>query len=149
MSRSSDITQWNRMYSWYRHTQLCMRLCVHVFSSLGSSETFNFSQCFSTSSPPVQHSLVDGFGYLMGGGPGVVVSTAAFHARARGSFLGLGVLKETKIFPPHPLVKLSIVGSLCDREVACSASDLQGLNFESCVRRAVLSVTVRHCFFPM
>ena len=33
--------------------------------------------------------------------------------------------------------KLSIVGSLHDREVACSASDLQGLNFESCVWRAV------------
>ena len=32
--------------------------------------------------------------------------------------------------PPHPLVKLSIVGSLHDREVACSPSDLQGLNFK-------------------
>ena len=36
-------------------------------------------------------------------------------------------------------VVLSIVGSLCDREVACSASDLQGMNFESCVLRAVSS----------
>ena len=33
---------------------------------------------------------------LVGGGPRVVVSTAAFHARARGSFPGLGGLKETK-----------------------------------------------------
>ena len=41
-------------------------------------------------------------------------------------------------------MKLSIVGSLCDREVACSASDLQGLNFESCVWRAVLSHSSRH-----
>ena len=32
----------------------------------------------------------------MGGGPRVVVSTAAFHARFRGSFPGLGGLKETK-----------------------------------------------------
>ena len=32
----------------------------------------------------------------MGGGPGVVVSTAAFHARVRGSVPGLGGLKETK-----------------------------------------------------
>ena len=32
-----------------------------------------------------------------GGGPRVVVSTAAFHARVRGSVLGLGGLKETKI----------------------------------------------------
>ena len=68
----------------------------------------------------------------VGGSPRVVVSTAAFHARAR-SFPDLAGLKETKMFLPNPLVKLSIVGSLCEREVACSASDLQGLNFESCV----------------
>ena len=36
-----------------------------------------------------------------------------------------GGLKETKMFLPHPLVKLSIVGRLCDREVACSASDFR------------------------
>ena len=54
------------------------------------------------------------FGRLRGGGPRVVVSTAAFHARARGSFPGHGGLKETKMFLPHPLVKLSIVGSLRD-----------------------------------
>ena len=57
----------------------------------------------------------------MGGGPRVVVSTAAFHARVRGSVPGLGGLKETKMFLPHPRVKVSIVGSLRDREVACSA----------------------------
>ena len=66
-----------------------------------------------------------------GRGPRVVVSTVAFHARVRDSFPGLGGLKETKMFLPHPLVKL--VGSLRDREVVCSASDLQGLNLESCV----------------
>ena len=33
---------------------------------------------------------------IMGGGPRVVVSTAAFHARVRGSVPGLGGLKETK-----------------------------------------------------
>ena len=60
-----------------------------------------------------------------------MVSTAAFHARVRGSVPGLGGLKETKMFLPHPRVKLSIVGSLRDREVACSASDRQGSNFES------------------
>ena len=32
----------------------------------------------------------------LGGGPRVVVSTAAFHARGRGSVPGLGGLKETK-----------------------------------------------------
>ena len=61
----------------------------------------------------------------MGGGPRVVVSTAAFHARVRGSVPGLGGFKETKMFLPHPRVKVSIVGSLRDREVACSASDRQ------------------------
>ena len=57
----------------------------------------------------------------------------------RGSFLGIDGLKKKNMFLPHPLVKLSIVGSLRDRDVACSASDLQGLNFESCVWRAVSS----------
>ena len=75
----------------------------------------------------------------MGGGPRVVVSTVAFHARVRGSVPGLGGLKETKLFLPHPRVKVSIVGSLRDREVACSASDRQGSNFESCVWRTVSS----------
>ena len=66
-------------------------------------------------------------------------STAAFHARARGSFPGLGVLKEIKMFPPHPLLKLIFVGIPRDREVGCSASDQQGLNFKLCVWRAVSS----------
>ena len=67
----------------------------------------------------------------MGGGHRVVVSTAAFHARVRGSV-------------PGPRVKVSIVGSLCDREVACSASDRQGPNFESCVWRTVSSQSSHH-----
>ena len=78
------------------------------------------------------------------GGPRVVVSTAAFHARVRGSVPGLGGLKETKLFLPHPRVKVSIVGSLRDREVACSASDRQGSNFESCVWRTVSSTSSHH-----
>ena len=81
---------------------------------------------------------------ILGGGPRVVVSTAAFHARVRGSVPGLGGLKETKLFLPHPRVKVSIVGSLCDREVACSASDRQGANFESCVWRTVSSQSSHH-----
>ena len=85
--------------------------------------------------PPVSHE---------GGGPRVVVSTAAFHARVRGSVPGLGGLKETKLFLPHPRVKVSIVGSLRDREVACSASDRQGSNFESCVWRTVSAQSSHH-----
>ena len=73
-----------------------------------------------------------------------MVSTAAFHARVRGSIPGLGGLKETKLFLPHPRVKVSIVESLRDREVACSASDRQGSNFESCVWRTVSSQSSHH-----
>ena len=56
----------------------------------------------------------------IGRGPRVVkwFSTAAFHARVRGSFPSLGGLKETKMFLSHPFVKPSIVGSLRAREVA-------------------------------
>ena len=56
----------------------------------------------------------------------------------------LGGLKETKLFLPHPRVKVSIVVNLRDREVACSASDRQGSNFESCVWRTVSSQSSHH-----
>ena len=79
-----------------------------------------------------------------GRGPRVVVSTAAFHAGVWGSVPGLGGLKETKMFLPHPRVKVSIVGGLRVREVACSASDRQGSNFESCVWRTVSSHLSHH-----
>ena len=79
-----------------------------------------------------------------GGGPRVVVSTAAFHARVWGSVLGLGGLKKTKMFLPHPRVRVSIVGILRDREVACSASDRQGPNFESCVWTTVSFQSSHH-----
>ena len=72
----------------------------------------------------------------VGGSPRVVVGTTAFHARVWGSFPGLGGLKETKKFLPHPV---SIVGSLFDREMVCSTSDRQGSSFESCVCKAVSS----------
>ena len=82
--------------------------------------------------------------FILGGGPRVVVSTAAFHARVRGSVPGLGGLKETTKFLLHPRVKVSIVASLRDRGVACSASDRQGSNFESCVWRTVSSQSSHH-----
>ena len=74
----------------------------------------------------------------------MVASTAAFHARVRGSVLGLGGLKETKMFHPHPRVKISIAGSLRDREVAYLASHRQGSNFESCVWRTVSPQSPHH-----
>ena len=73
-----------------------------------------------------------------------MISTAAFHARVRGSVPGLGGLNKTKMLLPHPRVKVSIVGSLRDREVACSVSDRQGANFESCVWRTVSSQSSHH-----
>ena len=93
----------------------------------------------STKAPAFLSRLFDA-----GRGPRVVVSTAAFLARVRGSVPGLGGLKETKMFLPHPRVKVSIVGSLRDREVACSASDRQGSNFESCVWRTMSSQSSHH-----
>ena len=54
------------------------------------------------------------------------------------------VWKKQKMFLPHPRVKVSIVGSLRDREVACSASDRQASNFESCVWRTVSSQSSHH-----
>ena len=76
---------------------------------------------------------------------GVVVSTAAFHTRVWSSVPGLGGLKKKqKIFLLHPRVKVSIVGSLRDREVACPGSDRQGSNFGSCVLRTVSSQSSHH-----
>ena len=54
------------------------------------------------------------------------------------------LITPTTMFLPHPLVNVSIMGSLRDREIACSASDLQGLNFGSCVWRAVSSHSSHH-----
>ena len=48
------------------------------------------------------------------------------------------------MFLPYPRVKVSIVGSLRDREVACSASDRQDSNFESCVWKTVSSQSSHH-----
>ena len=79
--------------------------------------------------------------WILNGSP---LSTAAFRASARGSVSGLGGLKETKMFLAHPRVKVNIVGSLRDREVACSASDRQDSNFESCVWRTVSSQSSHH-----
>ena len=49
-----------------------------------------------------------------------------------------------EMFLPHPRVKVSIVGSLRDREVAFSASDRQGSNFDFCVWKTVSSQSSHH-----
>ena len=53
------------------------------------------------------------------------------------------VMMKTLYTILQSLVKI-IVGSLRDREVACSASDRQGSNFESCVWRTVSSQSSHH-----
>ena len=113
----------------------------HAISDIGLLLDHRLRRWCNSKPTPGQLLLFVGLG---GGGPRVVVSTAAFHARVRGSVPGLGGLKETKLFLPHPRVKVSIVGSLRDREVACSASDRQGSNFESCVWRTVSSQSSHH-----
>ena len=124
---------------------------MYHISKISSQKEFMCGSCkiFGLYRVPVSHRngclfKIRFIGDCQGGGPRVVVSTAAFHARVRGSVPGLGGLKETKMFLPHPRVKVSIVGSLRDREVACSASDRQGSNFESCVWRTVSSQSSHH-----
>ena len=103
--------QYNKLFSYYGHnTSKGFYNSIHINILL----TCSMSQHVS---------------YTARRGPRVVVSTAAFHARVWGSFPGLGGLKETKMFLPHPSIKLSIARSLRDREVACSASDRQGSEF--------------------
>ena len=80
----------------------------------------------------------------MGGGPRVVVSTAAFHARVRGSVPGLGGLKETKNVSSRSTCERQYCWEPRDREVACSASDRQGSNFEFYVWRTVSSQSSHH-----
>ena len=60
------------------------------------------------------------------------------------SLRGRRISSAPRWLPLHPRVKVSIVGSLRDREVACSASDRQGSNFDSCVRRTVSSQSSHH-----
>ena len=76
------------------------------------------------------------------GGPRVVVSCLSRQSPGFGSRSRR--FEKTKLFLPHPRMKVSIVGSLRDREVACSASDRQGSNFESCVWRTVSSQSSHH-----
>ena len=52
--------------------------------------------------------------------------------------------KKSWLWAPCHYPVFSIVGSLRDREVACSPSDRQGSNFESCVWRAVSSHSSHH-----
>ena len=58
--------------------------------------------------------------------------------------LRVPTVPETKHVSSHTHVKVSIVGSIRDRQVACSALDRQGSNFKSCVWRTVSSQSSHH-----
>ena len=57
---------------------------------------------------------------------------------------GLQISKKQNVSPPLTRIKVYYLGSLRDLVVACSASDRQGSNFESCVGRAVSSHLSHH-----
>ena len=70
----------------------------------------------------------------------LVISTAAYHARVRGSFSGHGGLKDPRMFLPHPL-KLSIVGSLRDRRRSVLGLRPPGFEFRIlCLEGSVISL---------
>ena len=57
----------------------------------------------------------------------------------------LQVSKKRNVYSPLTRKDAILWGAYsCDREVECSASDRQGSNFESCVRRAVSSHSSHH-----
>ena len=77
-----------------------------------------------------------------GGGPRVVVSTAAFQLEFGVRFLISAVWKKQKMF--YPIHVWKSVGSLRDPEVACLTSDRQGSNLEAFVWRTVSSQSSHH-----
>ena len=80
---------------WFRPILIgtCYQMKLELLKKTGTdidkkhSNYCNFHQCITHDI----HLQIE-----LGGGPRVVVSTAAFHARVRGSVPGLGGLKETK-----------------------------------------------------
>ena len=86
------------------------------FLIIGQQRNIQLLPVFQYELSPVQDSLGDEFVNLLGGGPRVVVSTASFHASVRLLVSRPRRFEKTaKMFLPHPLVKLSIVGDLRDR----------------------------------
>ena len=141
----TDFKEWSaRNILWTFKQTICSNGCEKKHVSVSMERVYDQELIYARVIGLLASSRDINFDDELGGGPRVVVSTAAFHARVRGSVPGLGGLKETKMFLPHPRVKVSIAGSLRDREVACSASDRQGSNFESCVWRTVSSQSSHH-----
>ena len=79
--------------------------------------------------------------HFVSGGPGAVVEAACLQSRRSRvqTPLWLPSFKEAKCFFPSHSKIFNIVGSLRDREVACSASDHHGSHFGARVWRVVSS----------
>ena len=79
------------LYKCYTNVCVCWDIPIEVWMNSSTSEEKRYIPVHQ-----VRESLQPSVVHNMGGGPRVVVSTAAFHARFRGSVPGLGGLKETK-----------------------------------------------------
>ena len=77
-------------------------------------------------------------------GPRVVVSTAAFHARVRGSVPGLGGFKETKNVSSPFMCESQFCGEPPWPRGSVLGLRPPGSNFESCVWRTVSSQSSHH-----
>ena len=73
----------------------------------------------------------------------VSATTRHFRHNLEGRFFFVNTDHKPLTFIMSRVI-VSIVGSFRDREVACSASDRQGSNFESCVWRTVSSQSSHH-----
>ena len=85
---------------------------------------------------------------IQGGGPDAVVKAAGLLGKSEiaGSNPALAFkFQRNPMFLPCSLVNIQYCGDR-DREVASSASDRQGSNFESCVWRAVSSRSPQEVF---
>ena len=139
-SRSCFVAPLSSDHGGFRRYGIVFFLCLKLAFSL---MLLDVAWCCESVAESALANLVHSLPLNSGGGPRVVVSTAAFHEFGV-RFPVSAVWKKQKMFLPHPRVKVSIVGSLRDREVACSASDRQGSNFESCVWRTVSSRSSHH-----
>ena len=92
----------------------------------------------------MKNEFISHYMILSGGGARVVVSTAAFHARVRGSVPGLGGLKETKKVSSPSTCESQYCGGPPGPRGSVLGSDRQGSNFESCVWRTVSSQSSHH-----
>ena len=103
--------------------------------------------------PRQWYKCFDNISYIVSTGAKMLLAISAVNAACLEEIAGSNFstlpdrpssFKETKCFFPAHSWWFNIAGSLRDQEVACSASDRQGPNFESCVWRAVSAHSFHH-----